>query len=153
METQVQCKQSREAGQTLIKLTPTNYNQEVKIIQLGSKLQSNWFTAPKLPGDFYNMTVELYSTSNVLLEKQTIDISPVYGEYFDIPSIILNNVLETNYQESVYDLTFVTGSLQIPPGAPTTSTLLTSELQFVFENYNAANSSNVFMNDLKTGLK
>ncbi len=57
METQTQCKQSREAGQTLIKLTPVNYNQEVKIIQLGSKLQSNWFTAPVLPGDFYNMTV------------------------------------------------------------------------------------------------
>ena len=65
----------------------------------------------------------------------------------------MNNILETNYKESVYDLTFVTGTLQIPPGAPTTSTSLTSELQFVFENYNAANSSNVFMNDLNTGLK
>lgn len=42
------CKQSREAGQTLIKLkpTPANYDQDVKIIQLGSKLQANWFTAP-----------------------------------------------------------------------------------------------------------
>lgn len=152
-EDQPLCKQSREGGQTLIKLTPSNYDQEVKIIQLGSKSSSNWFTAPSLPGDFYNMTVELYSTSNVLLEKQTIDISPVYGEYFDIPSIQLTNILEANFIESVYDFTFVTGTLQIPPGAKTTSTSLTSELQFVFENYNAANSSNVFANDLKTGLK
>jgi hypothetical protein len=72
------------------------------------------------------MTVEVYSTSNVLLEKQTIDISPVYGEYFDIPSIQLNNILEANFIESVYDFTFVTGTLQIPPGAKTTSTSLTS---------------------------
>lgn len=66
-EEQPYCKQSREAGQTLIKLRPTNYDQDVKIIQLGSKLQANWFTAPSLPGDFYNMTVELYSPANVLL--------------------------------------------------------------------------------------
>jgi hypothetical protein len=54
------------------------------------------FTSPALPGDFYNMTVELYSGANLLLEKQTINISPVYGEYFDIPSIVLQNLKEAN---------------------------------------------------------
>jgi hypothetical protein len=42
------------------------------------------------------MTVELYSGANLLLEKQTINISPVYGEYFDIPSIVLQNLKEAN---------------------------------------------------------
>jgi hypothetical protein len=55
-----------------------------------------------------------------------VDISPVYGSYFDIPSIQFTNIKEANLVESVYDLTFVTGSLQIPPGAPTTATLMTS---------------------------
>lgn len=72
----------------------------MKIIQLGSISQSNWFTAPSLPGNFYNMTVELYGTvggvPNVLLEKQTLDISPVYGAYFDIPSISLDNIRDGN---------------------------------------------------------
>lgn len=88
----------------------------------------------------------------VLLEKQTIDISPIYGEFFDIPSIILNNIQDASIVESVYDLTFVTGTLQIPPGAKTTATTLTSEMRFIFENYNANDPMNVFKNDLRTGL-
>jgi hypothetical protein len=52
----------------------------------------------------------------------------------------------------VYDLTFVTGSLQIPPGALTTATTMTSKLQFIFENYNPTIASNVFKNDLGTNL-
>lgn len=56
-EDQNYCKQSREGGRTIIKVVPENYNNEVKIIQLGSVAQSNWFTAPNLPGNFYNMTV------------------------------------------------------------------------------------------------
>ena len=120
---------------------------------MGSYDENNWFTAPNLPGNFYNMTVELYGTAGQLLEKQTIDISPVYGEYFDIPSIVLNNIQDGGIAESVYDLTFLTGSLQIPPGATTTATNLRSEMQFIFENYNAADPSNVFKNDLGTGLK
>lgn len=63
---------------------------------------------------------------NTLLEKQTLDISPVYGAYFDIPSISLDNIRDGNIAESVYDLTYITGSLQIPPGAKTTATTLTS---------------------------
>ena len=63
------------------------------------------------------MTVEIYFNTGVLLEKQTIDILPVYGggEYFDIPSIDLQNIKDSNVQESVYDLQFTTGTLRIPP--------------------------------------
>ena len=152
-EPQNTCKQSREGGKTLIKVSPENYDNDVKIIQLGSILQQNWFTAPQLPGNFYNMTVEIYSSAGVLLEKQTIDISPVYGEYFDIPSIDLQNIKDGNIQESVYDLQFTTGTLQIPPGAATTQTTLVSELRFIFESYNANDATNVYQNDLNTGLK
>ena len=45
-EDQNVCKQSREGGKTLIKVTPQNYDNDVKIIQLGSLLTQNWFTAP-----------------------------------------------------------------------------------------------------------
>ena len=99
------------------------------------------------------MTVEIYSAANVLLEKQTIDISPVYGAYFDIPSMDIKNIEDGSISESVYDIEFQTGTLQIPPGAATTQTSLTSELQFIFESYNANDATNVFKNDLDTGLK
>lgn len=41
------CKQSRENGKTLITIVPdVSYDNDVKIIQLGSVSEQNWFTAP-----------------------------------------------------------------------------------------------------------
>jgi hypothetical protein len=149
---QFNCQLSRSQGQTLVTLVPTNYDNQVKIIQIGTVSQSNWFTAPSLPGDFYNMNVAIYAANGTLIAKQTRNISPVYGQSLDIPSITISNIQDANIKLSVYDLRFVTGSLQIPPGAPTTATSQTSELQFIFENFNGMNPTNVFANDLKTGL-
>ena len=73
------CQLSRSQGQTLVTLVPNNYDNQVKIIQIGTVLQSNWFTAPSLPGDFYNMNVAIYSNTGALIAKQTRNISPVYG--------------------------------------------------------------------------
>ena len=42
------------------------------------------------------------------------------------------NVQDKETTFATYDLTFVTGNLQIPPGALTTATTQTSELQFIF---------------------
>lgn len=65
---------------------------------------------------------------------------------------MLNNIRDGNIAESVYDFTFNTGSLQIPPGASTTATTQVSEFRFIFESYNAADPLNVFQKDLGTGL-
>ena len=51
------CVQTRQNGQTLITITPTSYDNTVKIIQLANTNSSDWFTAPSLPGNFYNFTV------------------------------------------------------------------------------------------------
>ena len=72
------------------------------------------------------MNVAVYSSTGTLISKQTRHISPVYGASLDIPSISIKNIQDTNIKLSVYDLTFVTGTLQIPPGAPTTATTQTS---------------------------
>jgi hypothetical protein len=126
------CQQSRSQGQTLVTLVPTNYDNNVKIIQIGTVSQANWFTAPSLPGDFYEMNVAIYSVSGALIAKQTRKISPVYGQNFDITQMSIQNIQDTGLVKSVYDLTFKTGNLQIPPGAPTTATTQTSEIQFIF---------------------
>lgn len=129
---QPNCQLSRYQGQTLVTLTPTEYDNNVKIFQIGSVSQTNWFTAPSLPGDFYEMNVAVYADSGTLVSKQTRSISPVYGDNFDIPSITIANVQDASTTFAVYDLGFITGNLQIPPGAVTTATPQTSELQFVF---------------------
>jgi hypothetical protein len=129
---QPNCQLSRSQGQTLVTLVPSNYDNQVKIIQIGTVSQTNWFTAPSLPGDFYNMNVAIYSPTGSLIAKQTRNISPVYGSSFNIPTMTIQNVQDANSKLAVYDISFVTGDLQIPPGALTTATTQTSALVFIF---------------------
>jgi len=111
----------------LVTLVPTGWDNQVKILQLGTVDMSNWFTAPTLPGDFYNLNVAVYSNTGVLYSKQTRKISSVYGEEFNIPSIQILNTKDQNLKKlAVFDLQFVTGTLQIPPGARTTATAMVS---------------------------
>lgn len=139
------CVQTRENGQTLVTVTPANYDNSVKIIQIASVNTSNWFGAPALPGSFYNMTVEMYSVSGTLLEKQTVNISSVMGGNLDITQMALTHTKSASVP-GIFDLTFVIGSTQVPPGFNGSSTI-SSEIQFIFENVNG------FANDLGTGLK
>jgi hypothetical protein len=129
---QPNCQLSRYQGQTLVTLTPSGYDNQVKIFQIGTVDQANWFTAPSLPGDFYKMNVAVYSPNGTLVSKLTKNISPVYGQNLDIPSISIANVQDKATNFATYDIQFVTGTLQIPPGAPTTATTQTSKLQFIF---------------------
>lgn len=139
------CVQTRENGRTLVTVTPNSYDNSVKIIQLASVAVSSWFTAPALPGSFYNMTVEMYASSGTLLEKQTVNISSVMGSKLDITQMSLTHTLSEKVL-GIYDLTFKIGSTQVPPGY-NSSTAMSSEIQFIFENVNG------FANDLGTGLK
>jgi hypothetical protein len=116
------CVQTRLNGQTLITVTPTNYDNSVKIIQLASVNMSDWFTAPSLPGSFYNMTVEMYSGSGVLLEKQTVNISSVMGGNLDITLMTLTQTRDASVP-GIFDLTFTIGSTQVPPGFNGSSTM------------------------------
>lgn len=129
---QPNCVLSRSNGQTLVTLTPNNYDNTVKIFQIGTVSQANWFTSPSLPGNFYNMNVAIYSTTGALISKKTSTISPVYGASLFIPNMTIANIQDANTKLGLYDIQFVTGSLQIPPGASTTATTQTSQLQFIF---------------------
>ena len=64
----------------------------------------------------------------------------------------IQNVQDYSTTYATYDITFLTGDLQIPPGALTSATTQTSKLVFIFENFNGMNPTDVFANDLGTGL-
>jgi hypothetical protein len=132
VNSQPNCQLSRSSGQTLVTIIPTGYDNTVKIIQIGTVSQANWFTAPALPGNFYNMNVAIYSTNGSLIAKQTRNISPVYGQSLNIPTMTIANIQDAYILKSVYDISFITGSLQIPPGAVTTATTQSSTLVFIF---------------------
>lgn len=98
------------------------------------------------PGDFYNMTIEMYGADNTLLEKQTANLSDIWGENLAISGLNFVNGLDSLTQE-IYDFTFLVGSTDVPPGYRATGTNMSTEIQFIFENINGFNS------DLGTGLK
>jgi hypothetical protein len=78
------------------------------------------------------MNVAVYAPNGTLVSKLTKTISPVYGQALNIPSMSLANVQDASTIHATYDIKFVTGSLQIPPGALTTATTQTSQLLFIF---------------------
>ena len=106
---------------------------------------SNWFTAPAYPGDFYNMTIEMYDGSNTLLEKQTANLTDVWGQYLDIAGLTFVNGLDS-LMNQIFDFTFIVGTAEIPPGYQATGTNMSSEIQFIFENMDG------FNDDIGTGL-
>jgi hypothetical protein len=89
------CLESRDAGQTVITIDTTGYDNGARIIQLANSNISKWFTAPAYPGDFYNMTIEMYDSAGDLLEKQTANLSDIWGQYFDIAGLNFVNGLDS----------------------------------------------------------
>lgn len=72
------------------------------------------------------MNVAVYSTTGSLVAKQTRNISPVFGQTLDITLMTIKNIKDPSIKLCVYEITFKTGTLQIPPGAKTTATKQTS---------------------------
>lgn len=83
------------------------------------------------PGDFYNMTIEMYGSGGVLLEKQTANLSDIWGHYFDIAGLNFVNGLDSSTQE-IFDFTFRVGDQEIPPGYIATGTNMSSQIHFIF---------------------
>jgi hypothetical protein len=75
---------------------------------------SSLFTAPKYPGDHYQMQVNLWSSGNALVEVQNVNITTVYGYYLSVPSITFL-IPDDEKAKGLFDLTFVVGSSDILP--------------------------------------
>ena len=48
---------------------PPGYNNGPVLIRIQNTNTSNWFTAPPIPGNWYNYTLSLYSPNGTLLER------------------------------------------------------------------------------------
>lgn len=48
------------------------------------------------------MSVAVYATNGTLISKQTRNISPVFGQTLNIPSMTLTNIKDPNVQVCVY---------------------------------------------------
>jgi len=108
------CGIARNNSQITIGYTPTAYNQLYNLINIDDSNVAQLFTAPSYPGDLYQMQVNLWSTTNALIESQYINITTVYGYYLSVPSIVCSIPLDASTY-GLIDLQFVVGTVDILP--------------------------------------
>jgi hypothetical protein len=62
------CYEIRRNNKTIVSLEMVNpYDNGPRIVKIASLSNSSWFTAPSMPGSWYNMTVLIYSPNGTLL--------------------------------------------------------------------------------------
>ena len=86
------CALQRDHGHTYVTVVPdAAYDNRVKIFRLTDSAYS--FKAGIWPGDFYNMTIYIYSGS-VLLEKQTMNLTRILGYPYTPNTIAVNSLAD-----------------------------------------------------------
>jgi hypothetical protein len=63
-----------------MKFAPTSYNHNYKLVTIDTSDQAKLFKAPAYPGTHYQMKVNLFSSSNLLVESMYVNLTTVYGE-------------------------------------------------------------------------
>lgn len=92
------------------------YDNGPRIIKLSSDNITNLFTAPSIPGGWYNMTVSLYAANGSLLQKQTTkNCSVIGGDDFYLPNMTISNGKD-NSKEQIVDISFIPGQNGIKQG-------------------------------------
>lgn len=86
------CSLVRDHGHTYITIIPDAlYDNKVKTFTI---TDSNFnFGVPIWPGDFYNMTLYIYSGS-ILLEKQTLNLTRILGYPYTANSVAVNSLAD-----------------------------------------------------------
>lgn len=121
------------------------YNQGYNLLKLDHSDPSRLFTAPSYPGNHYQMKVNLWSTTNTLVETQRVNITTVYGYYLSVPDIQCKIPADGD-AKGLFDLTFLVGQSDILPAYENSaSNAVTSSIELSF--------ANTFPADLGTGKK
>lgn len=67
----------------MVKFTPNSYNHNYKLITIDTTEQDLLFRTPNFPGSHYQMKVDLYSNTDLLLEQMMVNLTTVYGSNFE----------------------------------------------------------------------
>jgi hypothetical protein len=116
----VTCKATRNDSDVTVRFDPTYYNHNYKLISIDTSNAAQLFTSPEFPGAHYRMKVNLYTTANVLIESQYVNITTVYGELLTFNDIEIT-IPEDADAIGIYEVTFKVGDQDILPSYPNTA--------------------------------
>ena len=83
----ITCTATRNDSDVTIKFWPNNYNHNYKLVSIDDSDQSLLFKAPKYPGTHYQMKVDLWTSSHILVESMMVNLTTVYGDLLNYPDI------------------------------------------------------------------
>lgn len=126
-----------------MKFYPTSYNHNYKLVTIDTSDQSKLFKAPAYPGTHYQMKVNLFTSSDVLLESMYVNITTVYGNLLDYTYMAVRIPLDAG-SIGLFEFKFRVGTADILPGYVNSATnKITSKIEISF--------SKSFASDLGTG--
>ena len=73
------CSAARADSDVTIKFLPSSYNHNYKLVTIDTSDQTKLFKAPVYPGTHYQMKVNLFTSSDVLVESMKVNLTTVYG--------------------------------------------------------------------------
>ena len=110
------------------------FNHNYKLLKIDNRNASRLFTAPQYPGSHYQMKVELYTNTDLLIESQYINLTTVYGKL-----LTWNDIIVTIPQDAstigLFEFTFKVGTVDIEPAYESSSTnRIVSAIEVIFSN-------------------
>lgn len=119
-----------------IRVLPVSYtfNHNYKLLKIDNKNATRLFTAPQYPGSHYQMKVDLYTSTDLLIESQYINLTSVYGKL-----LTWNDIIVTIPQDAstigIFEFTFKVGAVDIEPAYESSSTnRIVSAIEVIFSN-------------------
>lgn len=111
----ISCTTRRVDSDVIIKFVPTYYDHKYELVTIDSTDRSKLFRAPKFPGTHYQMKVDLYSSTNLLMESMMVNLTTVYGELLEYPQIYVIIPMDAD-AIGLFEFKFRVGEEDILPG-------------------------------------
>ena len=114
----------------MVKFSPDSYNHNYKLITIDTSDQSLLFETPNYPGSHYQMKVDLYSNSDILLEQMKVNLTTVYGYNLE-SSLIEAKIPQDAEAYGIFELKFTVGESDLLPSYDNSaSNRITSSIEF-----------------------
>lgn len=110
----ITCTASRSDSDVSIKFNPTSYNHNYKLVSIDTTDQTQLFQAPKFPGTHYQMKVDLYTSTDILMESMMVNLTTVYGDLLEYPQIHIEIPKDAD-SIGLFEFKFRVGDIDILP--------------------------------------
>lgn len=111
----ITCTANRTNSDVTVKFIPSSYNHNYKLINIDTSDQTKLFKAPAYPGTHYQMKVNLFTSTNVLVESMMVNLTTVYGDLLNYTYMSARIPKDAN-AIGLFEFKFKVGAADILPG-------------------------------------